>query len=336
VYYSFRYSNAAFFALDGNSPYDNEQAAWLERELGAAQLDPQVRHIFLFVHQPPYAVGAYCGSERLQRKIIPLLLATQQKARAQLMGSLGKDGYKDGFKDALEQKVRAVFAGHEHAYQHLERQGIRYFVSGGGGAPLYYRSQSCNFEDDMALQLFRAEHHYLRVQVDGDAAMLTAVAKNSEVMERVPLNRPVAPDQFAAAGPPRISAAPPSALPGQHAPDEADGPQGAAGAAGAASADGEPLDQPEAGLLPPPAARPAAATAAVVDEPSGATRADPRARHGAGSDRLVALLWLSGLALLAGLLLLTRPAPRRRRRADLQPSARRQTGPSSRPVKARR
>jgi hypothetical protein len=50
----------------------------------------------------------------------------------------------------------------------------------------------------------------------------------------------------------------------------------------------------------------------------------------------VALLWLSGLALLAGLLLLTRPAPRRRRRADLQPSARRQAGAGSRPIKARR
>ena len=36
---------------------------------------------------------------------------------------------------------------------------------------------------------------------------------------------------------------------------------------------------------------------------------------------MVALLWVSALALLAGLLLLTRPPPRRKRRADLQPSA---------------
>ena len=34
VYYAFRYSNSLFVALDGNSPYDGDQAAWLERTLG--------------------------------------------------------------------------------------------------------------------------------------------------------------------------------------------------------------------------------------------------------------------------------------------------------------
>jgi predicted phosphodiesterase len=246
VFYSFRYSNSLFVALDGNSPYDGEQAAWLERTLAAARGDAQLRHIFLFVHQPPYAVGAYCGSERLQRKIVPLLLQ--------------------------QPKVRAVFAGHEHAYQHLERQGIRYFVSGGGGAPLYHRSQSCNSEDDLALQLFRAEHHYLRVQVDGDAVTLTAVAKTREVMERVLLHKPVAPDV--------VAELPPKLLPA--APDELT-------------------------LTPDP----------YLEPRLGGSR--PHGR--------VAILWFSALALLAGLLLLTRPPPRRPRRADLQPGARRRSRP---------
>ena len=258
VYYSFRYSNALFIAIDGNSPYDNEQAGWVERTLIGARNDEQISHIFVFVHQPPYAVGAYCGSERLQRKIVPLLIQ--------------------------QPKVRAVFAGHEHAYQHLERQGIRYFVSGGGGAPLYHRSQSCNFEDDIALQLFRAEHHYLRVQVDGEHATLTAIAKTSEVMERVLLHRPVAPD-------PVITELPPKLLAGVEK-DSAVPP-----------ATGNPLTP-----LPELASA----------HHAGQNKADTKAPG------LVALLWLSALALLAGLLLLTRPAPRRKRRADLQPNARRQ------------
>lgn len=163
VYYAFRYSNSLFLALDGNSPYDWPQAVWLEQELKAAQADSQIRHVFVFVHQPPYAVGAYCGSQRMQQRIVPIL---------------------------QRYSVRAVFAGHEHAYQHLERHGLRYFVTGGGGAPLYPRRKACNFEDDTALWLFRAEHHYLRVQVDGDAAVMTAVDRRGNVLDRVALHEP--------------------------------------------------------------------------------------------------------------------------------------------------
>ncbi|HNN95836.1 MAG TPA: metallophosphoesterase, partial [Pseudomonadota bacterium] len=163
VYYAFRFSNSLFIALDGNSPYDQPQAAWLEQQLKSTQADSAVRHVFVFIHQPPYAVGAYCGSQRLQQRIVPIL---------QRYG------------------VRAVFAGHEHAYQHLERKGVRYFVTGGGGAPLYPRRKSCNFEDDTALWMFRAEHHYLRVQVDGDQAVMTAVDRRGNVMERVGLHEP--------------------------------------------------------------------------------------------------------------------------------------------------
>lgn len=166
VYYSFRYSNALFVALDGNSPYDNGQAEWLEHTLRAGSSDEHIRHIFVFLHQPPYAVGAYCGSERMQRRLVPLF---------------------------SRYRVRAVFGGHEHAYQHLERDGVRYFISGGGGAPLYPRSQPCTAADRRALRLFRAEHHYLRVRVRGDEAVLTAISKTGQVMEQVQLHQPVLP-----------------------------------------------------------------------------------------------------------------------------------------------
>lgn len=164
VYYSFRYSNSLFIALDGNSPYDAGQVLWLERTLQAASTDTGIRHVFVFVHQPPYAVGAYCGSERAQRRFVPLF----QRYR-----------------------VRAVFGGHEHAYQHLDRGGVRYFVSGGGGAPLYFRTQPCSPEDQRSLQLFAAVHHYLRVRVRGAEASLTAVDKTGKVLEQVQLHHPV-------------------------------------------------------------------------------------------------------------------------------------------------
>lgn len=178
VYYSFRYSNSLFIALDGNSPYDAGQVIWLERTLQAASADTGIRHVFVFVHQPPYAVGAYCGSERAQRRFVPLF----QRYR-----------------------VRAVFGGHEHAYQHLDRGGVRYFVSGGGGAPLYFRTQPCSPEDQRSLQLFAAVHHYLRVRVRGAEASLVAVDKTGRILEQVQLHHPV-PEPAAA-----IAAAPPEA-----------------------------------------------------------------------------------------------------------------------------
>ncbi|HND10676.1 MAG TPA: metallophosphoesterase [Pseudomonadota bacterium] len=195
VYYAFRYGNSLFVSLDGNSPLDHDQSVWLERTLAEASQDRSISHMFAFVHQPPYSVGAYCGSDRIQRRLVPIL---------------------------RRYGVRAVFAGHEHAYQHLERGGLRYFVTGGGGAPLYTRSTSCNFEDDMALRLFRAEHHYLRIQVDGDAATLMAVSKDGEVMERVLLHEPVVPDSDYRVGPPVLSQSrvPPSPPVGASSPGQ--------------------------------------------------------------------------------------------------------------------
>lgn len=255
VYYAFRYSNSLFLALDGNSPYDNDQANWLERTLQNAQSDSSLRHIFAFVHQPPYAVGTYCGSERLQRRIVPIL---------------------------LRYPIRAVFGGHEHAYQHLNRQGIQYFVSGGGGAPLYPRSQPCTPEDDMALRMFRAEHHYLRVQIDGEQVMLTAIDKHGRLIERVDLQS--APDAPATPLPgPVLSAngAPPRPLP-----------------------TGEPLrvaslSPPSTAMLPP--------LLPIANAQPAAVSASPPSRGP------LLLLWLSCMVMLAGLLVLTSPGQRRRR-----------------------
>lgn len=241
VYYAFRYNNSLFLAIDGNSPYDQDQAAWLERTLHAHQNSPDIRHTFVFVHQPPFAVGAYCGSERLVRRVVPIL---------------------------QHYKIRAVFAGHEHAYQHLERDGIRYFISGGGGAPLYTRSQACNFEDDQALRLFRAEHHYLKVQVDGDAATLLAINRQGELIERVPLNEPVHEN--------------PLPLP--------------------------PVDE-ERAWPPRPHEAPLLALSATSPPPAAVARGSGSASSSGTGPLLI--LWLSSIAILAGLLMLTRDLRRR-------------------------
>jgi len=267
IYYAFRYSNSMFVALDGNSPYDLEQTAWLERTLRGSQADSSIRHVFVFVHQPPYAVGTYCGSERLARRVVPIL---------------------------QRYSVRAVFAGHEHAYQHLERSGLRFFISGGGGAPLYVRSRACSREDDMSLRLFRAEHHYLRVQIEGDAATLLAIDRKGGLMERVVLHEPVR------ATPP----APRSQLAlGLAAPPPTDIIEGAE----------EPQSSHQLGL-PLLAMSKQAETLTAVEPPAPPPSIGPlHAGMVQGSGPLL-LLWLSSVSLIAGLFLLSR---------DLSPRARR-------------
>jgi len=70
-------------------------------------------------------------------------------------------------------RVRAVFAGHYHAYGPTrEFDGIRYFITGGGGAelrPEYKKSGG--------------EHHFVRVKVSGDSFDIRVVTDRGELTD---------------------------------------------------------------------------------------------------------------------------------------------------------
>ena len=88
------------------------QRAWLEEDLRTV---PEGRHVWVLVHQGPYAHpmhlrgAGHGGSEAVRQA-----LAAGAKIHP----------------------IEAVFAGHEHFYERGEIEGTRYFVFGGGGAPL--------------------------------------------------------------------------------------------------------------------------------------------------------------------------------------------------------
>ena len=99
-------------AVTGAQPRDGNisdaQKAWLQQDLAAV---PKGRHVWVLVHQGPFShplVGGHGGSSNVKRALAP-------------------------FKDRIE----AIFAGHDHYYERGELEGFRYFVLGGGGAPLY-------------------------------------------------------------------------------------------------------------------------------------------------------------------------------------------------------
>ncbi|MCA9674012.1 MAG: metallophosphoesterase, partial [Myxococcales bacterium] len=149
-YYAFTYGNSRFVVLDSNmhSFALTDQTAWLEGQLQQARQTPGIRHIFVVMHHPPFSVSLHGGQRDLRERWTPL--------------------YE-------QYGVDAVFSGHDHVYSRAERGGVHYFVTGGGGAPLYPRSPRASDLDKAAVKYFERVNHFLRVHVWGDLIEVTAV-----------------------------------------------------------------------------------------------------------------------------------------------------------------
>jgi hypothetical protein len=147
-YYRMRWGRAVeLVALDGNGSFD-EQTRWLREGLRKAEMDG-VKHVFIYLHQPPFSTGGHCGA------------AVQEQDWVELFEK--------------HHIVRAVFGGHDHCYERLERNGVRYFVAGGGGTRVYPEATACPSFDYAARKIYAAQHHYIRVKVKGDEIDITAI-----------------------------------------------------------------------------------------------------------------------------------------------------------------
>ncbi|HEU5057247.1 MAG TPA: metallophosphoesterase, partial [Kofleriaceae bacterium] len=167
-YYAFTYGSARFLILDSNSNSFalTDQTAWIEEQLQSARLDPNIRHVFVSMHHPPFSVSLHGGQAELREAWTPLYEKWQ---------------------------VAAVFSGHDHVYSRAERSGVRYFVSGGGGAPLYPRKARSSRIDVQATQYFERVNHYLKVHVYGDLIEVTAIRADGTIIETTSWGTPPAP-----------------------------------------------------------------------------------------------------------------------------------------------
>jgi hypothetical protein len=164
-YYAFTYGSGRFLILDSNAHSFalTDQTEWIEQQLQAARLDPNIRHIFVTMHHPPYSVSLHGGQEELREAWTPLFEKYQ---------------------------VAAVFSGHDHVYSRAEQSGVRYFVSGGGGAPLYPRKARSSKIDTQATQYFERVNHYLRVHVYGDFIEIAGVRADGTLIESLSWGTP--------------------------------------------------------------------------------------------------------------------------------------------------
>jgi hypothetical protein len=154
--------------LDSNAYERVEQDTWLEADLAAAR-KRRVRAILVFTHDGPFSRGTHRGNREAQRRLVPIL---------------------------ARHRVDYVFSGHDHIYQRGEAAGLRYIVTGGGGASLYNAScgvagkSKCTVDDGM--KHFAREHHYLVLTIDKTTLELCPRRPDGRLLEtcqRVPLAR---------------------------------------------------------------------------------------------------------------------------------------------------
>ncbi len=145
-WYSFRYGNSLFVVLDTNSEYGegSPQHTWLLKTLQ----DASPRFLFVAFHHPPYSA------------------TTRKRSAEQFLASIFEGrlyGEEGGYR-----KPDIVFCGHAHTYEnHLER-GIRYIVTGGGGAKLLDSS---------------SRHHYCHMTVYEQSVVFVAKSLDTRTGE---------------------------------------------------------------------------------------------------------------------------------------------------------
>ncbi|MFO7947214.1 MAG: metallophosphoesterase, partial [Armatimonadota bacterium] len=151
TYYSFDRGNAHFIILDSEIPgqegrVKGEQWEWLVSDLEGAS---NAAYVFVTIHRPLFPVDGHIGSS--MDVDIPL-------------------------RDRLHQlfvnyEVTAVFSGHEHLYNYHRRDGVGYYITAGGGAPLYAKPQEGGF------------YHYLLVATGEDGYTARVIKYDGQLHE---------------------------------------------------------------------------------------------------------------------------------------------------------
>ncbi len=170
-FYAVRYGFLLAIFLDGNRPGSQEQTHFLATQLKAAARDPSVRARVVVLHQPPLSVGLHCGTSGSMHEWMHIF----EKYRVDL-----------------------VLAGHDHAYERLERNGVPYFVTGGGGAKLYDQSP-CGQPDEPALQRYDSVHHYVMLELK-PVADRVEITVRAQVPQGLPFDKVTLPLSHSAVG----------------------------------------------------------------------------------------------------------------------------------------
>jgi hypothetical protein len=152
-YGTVRFGSARFFFLNAMDDWaTGPERAWLESELARADTEPGLVWRFAVVHQGPWSAGPHGPNAKLLEAGVPQLLAAH--------------------------KVDLLLAGHDHLYERGDGGGLKYIVSGGGGAPLYR-----DLHETPTTRKVEPAHHFLQVSLDGHALKMVATRDDGSVLD---------------------------------------------------------------------------------------------------------------------------------------------------------
>ena len=156
--YTFGYGSVRFVVLNAFDDWTSaSRRAWLDVALTRARAEVPDGFVIVAMHWGMCSCGPH-GANRAARAA----------------------SLDDEFR---RHHVDLVVSGHDHIFERGEDAGLRYLVSGGGGAPLYRRARVRPYA-----QAFASEHHYVRADVERDAIVFTAVRPDGTVLDRCTLS----------------------------------------------------------------------------------------------------------------------------------------------------
>jgi predicted phosphodiesterase len=152
LYGSFRWAEARFFLLNAFQEWGQGEISWLQRELDKADSEPNLTWRIVVVHHSPWSSGRHGADAKMLAAGVPELL--------------------------VRHRVDLLLAGHDHIYERGEAKGLKYLISGGGGAPLY-----TEMSGERSTRHFEATYHFLRVAVDADSLRVVAKRPDGSIVE---------------------------------------------------------------------------------------------------------------------------------------------------------
>ena len=153
-----RLSDTRFFFLNAMHDWSaGPERQWLERELGRADTETGLRWRIAVVHHSPWSSGPHGPNTKFVAAHIPELLSAH--------------------------KVDLILGGHDHIYERGEGTGgLKYMLSGGGGAPLY------RVEHEVpATAKAESSYHFIEFATSADAIRTVARRVDGSIVEKCAL-----------------------------------------------------------------------------------------------------------------------------------------------------
>jgi hypothetical protein len=151
-YATLRLSCVRFFFLNSSHDWSSgDERQWLERELDRSDSEPGLIWRIAVMHQGPWSSGPHGANAMLVAAHVPELLAAH--------------------------RVDLLFAGHDHIYERGDSAGMKYVISGGGGAPLYRASKIAS------TRKAESTYHFVEVTTASEAIRVLARRIDGSVLD---------------------------------------------------------------------------------------------------------------------------------------------------------